>query len=485
MDYTKIPKQLIYKDLHSLKDFGVYDNNHYNKMIAHALYELYFKTGHYQSEECAVICMNTAYYVCTMAFLEDNPTWRLHDYYRITSSSVHGHAELTQATISLVYILLSPYSKQGSYIENLLSEMRKFPDYIGVVRNIMQYLPKESPSREVFNPRIIDSKTIHDVEKTGFSWRVLTDFFEEDLVREYIETLGKNDSEKLELIKMFENDIMSFYSMDSPVVKVKNATLKVIREEIKNKILSKDTNKYKEQEQKEIVGPETALYLEKIAELEKKNLALNNENNNLNLENRKLNRENRNLDTENHNLNLENRSLNEENQNLLSTLKSLKEEKGVQGQNSDFESLKNQLAEAQKTIEDQAQTIIELQAEKQTQENWYVGEYEKLPESIEFTLRERVVFFITVLSLELDKKYTVFANLAKIIDELCNDQKNIAPFISRMKNPKEAAANAKAAKKVAGLLKCILPKEYQQDKHLKINQIIDSMRMNFPDSEEE
>ena len=84
MDYTKIPKQLIYKELHSLRDFGVYDKNHYNKMIAHALYELYFKTGKYQSEECAVTCMNTAYYICTMAFLEDNPTWRLHDYYRIT-----------------------------------------------------------------------------------------------------------------------------------------------------------------------------------------------------------------------------------------------------------------------------------------------------------------------------------------------------------------------------------------------------------------
>lgn len=485
MDYTKIPRQLIYKDRRSLKDFGVYDKNQYNEMIALALHELYIKNENYKAEECAVLCMNNAYYICTMALLEDNPVWRLKDYHRITLECVHNHINLAHASLALVYILLSPYGKIGSYIEVMLEEMRTSPDLCKRVRDIITFLPNDKPSQEVFNPRIIDSKTIHDVEKTGFSWRELTDYYEEDLVLDLIETLGKNDSEKLELIKMFENDIVRFYSIDSPASKEKLSTMKEIREKINNKPLKKDTNQLNEQEQDGVVDSEASLLLEKIVELEKKNQSLNKENDNLNLENRKLNRENRTLDTENHNLNLENRKLNEENRNLLSNNKDLKQEMGSQGQNQDLESLKNQLAEAQKTIDDQAQTIIELRAEKQTHENWYDGEFEKLPDNIEFTLRERVVFFITVLSLELDKKYTVFANLAKLIDDFCNDQNHIAPFISRMKKPEEAAANAKAAKKVADLLKCIIPKEYQQDKHIKINQIIESMIMNFPDSEEE
>jgi hypothetical protein len=142
-------------------------------------------------------------------------------------------------------------------------------------------------------------------------------------------------------------------------------------------------------------------------------------------------------------------------------------------------------AKALKTIDEQAQTIKNLKAEIDSNDGWYNGEYEKMSDDISFTLRERVVFFSTVLSIELNKKYTVLANLAKFIDELCNDQNHIGPFISKMQKPEEASANAKAAKKVASIMQSIIPKEYQQDKHLKINQYIESMLQNFPESEEE
>ncbi len=109
---------------------------------------------------------------------------------------------------------------------------------------------------------------------------------------------------------------------------------------------------------------------------------------------------------------------------------------------------------------------------------------EKLKDEEKMTLRERLVFFFTVLSLDNDKKYTILSNLAKLINGLCNDQRNIVSFISRMKKPEEAAANAKAAKRVASLMKLIIPSEYRNDEKLTINRLIKNMELNFPSEEE-
>lgn len=159
-----------------------------------------------------------------------------------------------------------------------------------------------------------------------------------------------------------------------------------------------------------------------------------------------------------------------------------------------------QLKEANNKKEQQATRIKELEAEVEglKEENAKLKEQlapfmefasengeDNLTDDEKFTLRERIVFFATVLSLEFDKKYTVFSNFATFISELCNDQKNIGPFISKMKKPEEAAANAKAAKKVAGLLKKILPQQYKNDERLTINKIINSMTLNFPNDEDE
>lgn len=151
----------------------------------------------------------------------------------------------------------------------------------------------------------------------------------------------------------------------------------------------------------------------------------------------------------------------------------------------DDSALKNQNQELQAKVERLTSELNEAKEKLSMLDGWYTGEYKKLPEDVDFTLRERIVFFATVLSLDLDKKFTVLSNLATFISELCNDQHNVGPFLSRMKKSEETTKNAKAAKKVAGLMKDILPDEHQNDKHLKINQLIDSMLLNFPSEEEE
>jgi hypothetical protein len=175
--------------------------------------------------------------------------------------------------------------------------------------------------------------------------------------------------------------------------------------------------------------------------------------------------------------------------------KSNKQEKYKQQETSPSQTAIEETAALQAKISQQTKDIKELKAEienlrnqldqkQSTQADWYEGEFESLPAETEFVLRERVVFFATVLSLDFNKKYTVLANLAAFIEALCNDQHSVAPFITKMKRDSEAAANAKAAKKVAGLLKAIIPDEYKQDEKLTINKIIESMKANFPEKEE-
>ena len=129
---------------------------------------------------------------------------------------------------------------------------------------------------------------------------------------------------------------------------------------------------------------------------------------------------------------------------------------------------------------------------------WYIGtDYTKMSEEEKLFDREKIVFFTTVLSTENDKKYTVLSNLATFIETMCKGstsnietkreklKSNLVPMISKMKKPEYAKANAKAAKKVAGLLSMILPDEYKNDRHKRINQIIESMKLNYPEDDEQ
>ena len=58
-------------------------------------------------------------------------------------------------------------------------------------------------------------------------------------------------------------------------------------------------------------------------------------------------------------------------------------------------------------------------------------------------------------------------------------------FFSKMKKLDEKSANSKAAKKVAGLMKLIIPEEYRNDKHITINKIIESMLLNYPENDDD
>lgn len=81
MDYTKVPRSLIYKERDDLKDFGVQTPGTMNYLLFLHLKQQALM-GVSGAREVALRCYNNAYYVCTLILLEANefPELRISDY---------------------------------------------------------------------------------------------------------------------------------------------------------------------------------------------------------------------------------------------------------------------------------------------------------------------------------------------------------------------------------------------------------------------
>lgn len=101
MDYSKVPRILIYKERLSLEDFGVYESKSFNAVLYDSLMTLddlkpWVKGAFHE----ILRLFNDAYYYLTLIFLEKNPLERYPDYccqFRESSSDYDfvWHSECT------------------------------------------------------------------------------------------------------------------------------------------------------------------------------------------------------------------------------------------------------------------------------------------------------------------------------------------------------------------------------------------------------
>lgn len=81
MDYTKVPRILIYKDRSSLEDFGVYEPQSFNATLFNALMSLDDLKPRYKGAFQEILRLfNDAYFFLTQVFLEKNPIERYATY---------------------------------------------------------------------------------------------------------------------------------------------------------------------------------------------------------------------------------------------------------------------------------------------------------------------------------------------------------------------------------------------------------------------
>lgn len=106
------------------------------------------------------------------------------------------------------------------------------------------------------------------------------------------------------------------------------------------------------------------------------------------------------------------------------------------------------------------------------------------------TLHQKIVFFVTVTSVILDKRYTHLGNFASLIAIMCNEnQKVIGPKLSRIanieKHPELKKTLHLAAQSVSDLLANTLTDATKNDRHQVINKIRENLLLNFPSPEDE
>ena len=157
-------------------------------------------------------------------------------------------------------------------------------------------------------------------------------------------------------------------------------------------------------------------------------------------------------------------------------------------------------AQTQETSQLQAR-IAELEAEnaslrkqleEERQKNQGIDDLPELDEVQKMNLHQKIVFFTTVTSVLLDKRYTNMRNLASFIASMCNEKPStIAPMLSRIgqisddkPNPTLSATLNSAAQCVSDLLLQILTDETRHDKSQIINKIRENLLLNYPSPED-
>ncbi len=424
MDFTHVPESLLYKRK-SLDKLAML--HPLNAAIIKQLLKMEGWNRNVSREGCIITCMNNAYYICTMMRLEFDATFREYSYQSIARD---GHIEesntrLECVTLSLVALLIEhSTSEWRTKLQDVANDLRR---YAMGLQEVSEYELLGRPGKKYHN--VCDLSGIPQYLENGVqsSWILPDDLFLPRVIDDnaILDLIKYNSSFKWDCW-LYHRDEEEMHELIENIGKTQQEKAKLINWLWHDIYFSR----------KAYNGPikSTWISLHALAEefcpdcIEKTEL-------------HKIPDSGLDINKHSHELEEEVKKLKEENTKLKETHQN------------------------QSNIEDD-------------------GNQEQLSGEEELTLRERLVFFFSVLSLDNNKKYTVLSNLGKFISVLCNDPKNVVSFISRMKKPEEAAANAKAAKKVAELMKLIIPKEYRNDEKLTINKLINSMLLNFPDKEE-
>lgn len=222
MDYTTVPRSLIYRDRRSLEEFGVYDEGNIMSPLADTMLHMPIIRNS-DSENRALWCMNTAFYICTMILLEKDPRWRISKYESIaTPSWNYSQLNFRELTLSLVVLLLSrlekPLKDTHPYGEKVRMEICSWLKKGVIYDDLVFKVITESSIRYIipnstFAPRFIDKETVHDVISVeSLNWGSFLNYFEERSVRDIVKAFGSTEEEKINVVDIIRQASHSYYT---------------------------------------------------------------------------------------------------------------------------------------------------------------------------------------------------------------------------------------------------------------------------------
>lgn len=122
MDYTEVPRKLIYKDRTDLKDFGVQTQGTINNYLFNQMRRLtLLHCGN--AKEIALQCFNNAYYICTLTQLDEFPDLSMDKYEKeLLHVKIPFPEDVYQASMALVCVLLTAYDDKYKQNDDPLIE---------------------------------------------------------------------------------------------------------------------------------------------------------------------------------------------------------------------------------------------------------------------------------------------------------------------------------------------------------------------------
>lgn len=217
MDYTSLPKELIYKERTNLEDFGVDDKPSLNNFIYEHLFNAYYREHDF--EGLALRIFNCSYYICTMALAEKRPEIRFGAYLFEASSSYYS---VSYKNLVLAIVLLQFWARRWDMPGHRISRLAKLiekelreKDYDNIFKVFFYSITQEMQaagiyeikSEDDFVPREINMRVLRDCD---YGWYEVFDK-DEERVWGFISEIGKNEEEQKTIVAFLRDELYSVF----------------------------------------------------------------------------------------------------------------------------------------------------------------------------------------------------------------------------------------------------------------------------------
>ena len=209
MDYTKLPRPLVYKE----KTTEEFMRDEWNEKLLDTMFAMLFQSM-LDAENRMVECLNTAYYLCTIILLDDKPLWRKNEYFEKAFPSTNDYGmEIRSMTIGVTSVLLallgvSEDKKYSTLMNTFLGSIPlkyrdKLLDAIGRIN--------KRPTRKTFAPRKVDEAAVREVYDWG-NWRNFTDDYDEKRIWGILRAVNSDEDGDKKILFAISKDAETFCS---------------------------------------------------------------------------------------------------------------------------------------------------------------------------------------------------------------------------------------------------------------------------------
>ena len=229
MDYTKLPPQLIYRTRNSLEDFT--NNNEMNESLVDNMLDIYYLQSS-NFKERATECFNAAYYICTLILVDEHPEWSLPKYCEIAFCN-HNNIVAQAISLSLVKVYLLHFdsdwhNKHKKLVDKLDGYLNSHwiqqgdpfvvdYSYQDAFNCLNSFSVVTAPFTTTdFALRVIDQEAIEEIQSANFTWTQFTNYYKYNTMFDIVFHVGKTEDEMELLVSSLRHDADFFYSMDNP-----------------------------------------------------------------------------------------------------------------------------------------------------------------------------------------------------------------------------------------------------------------------------